>query len=145
TERYDPARDVSLPETFSAKDVSGKQRCRDGLLDEMRLEKPAPGMLLGAVGRFSAQKGWDVLADSIDDLVKEGASLALLGDGDRRIASALEAAARRYPGRVALRVAFDDALSRRIYAGTDGVLVPSRFEPCGLVQLIAQRYGAVPI
>lgn len=145
TERYDPARDSALPETFSARDMRGKRRCRDALLDEMRLERPPPGLLLGAVGRFSEQKGWDVLARSIDDLVAQGASLVLLGDGDRHIAGALGAAARRYPGRVALRVAFDDALSRRIYAGVDGVLVPSRFEPCGLVQLIAQRYGAVPV
>ncbi len=145
TERYDPARDVALPERFSARDMSGKRRCRSALLDEMRLEGPPPGLLLGAVGRFSEQKGWDVLAASVDGLVQQGASLVLLGDGDRRIAASLEAAARRYPGRVALRVAFDDALSRRIYAGVDGVLVPSRFEPCGLVQLIAQRYGAVPV
>lgn len=145
TERFDPRRDKAIAAPFSAEDMAGKQRCRDAVLDEMRLGPPAPGLLLGAVGRFSQQKGWDVLAASVDALIEEGCSLALLGDGEPHIAEALHAAAERHPGRVALRIAFDDALSRRIYAGVDGVLIPSRFEPCGLVQLIAQRYGAIPV
>jgi starch synthase len=104
-----------------------------------------PGRLCGAIGRFADQKGWDVLADAADALVAGGASLALLGSGDAAIATRLQGAALRHPGRIALRTGFDDALARRIYAGADAMLIPSRFEPCGLVQMIAQRYGTVPV
>jgi starch synthase len=145
TERFDPRTDEAIAAPFSPADMSGKRRCRDALLDELRFLPNSQGLLLGAVGRFSSQKGWDVLASSIDGLVEEGVSLALLGDGEPHIARVLEEAAERHPGRVALRIAFDDGLSRRFYAGVDGMLVPSRFEPCGLVQLIAQRYGAIPV
>lgn len=145
TERYDPAADLALPARFSAVEPRGKARCRAALLDELGLDAPPPGLLLGAVGRFAAQKGWDVLAHSLPHLIELGASVALLGDGDPAIAKELEEDARSAERRVALRIGFDDGLARRIYAGVDAVLVPSRFEPCGLVQQIAQRYGAVPV
>jgi starch synthase len=85
------------------------------------------------------------LAEAVDALVASGASLALLGSGSPAIAATLELAVARHPGRVALRTGFDDAFARRLYAGADAMLIPSRFEPCGLVQMIAQRYGAVPV
>ncbi|MFZ9889823.1 MAG: glycogen synthase, partial [Myxococcota bacterium] len=145
TARYDPAGDIALAATFGAHDFAGKVQCRDALLRELALDPEPGGLLLGAVGRFSRQKGWDVLADSLDALVQRGHRVALLGDGDVDIARRLTDAARRHPRQVAVRVAFDETLSRRIYAGVDVMLVPSRFEPCGLVQLIAQRYGALPV
>ena len=145
TRRFDPAVDAALAEPFSAEKPEGKARCRAALLTELRLRPTPAGRLCVAIGRFATQKGWDVLADAVDTLVAGGASLALLGSGDPRIAVRLQAAAARHPGRVAVRTGFDDALSRRLYAGADAVLVPSRFEPCGLVQMIAQRYGAVPV
>lgn len=144
-ERYDPGSDPALSRPFSKDQPEGKAACRTAVLDELRLVAPAPGLFLGAVGRFATQKGWDVLQESLPGLVEHGASVALLGEGDPAIRARLEASAARYPDRVSLTVGFDDALARRIYAGADAILVPSRFEPCGLVQQIAQRYGAVPI
>jgi starch synthase len=144
-ERFDPATDKALPERFSAAAPSGKRTCRERLLTELGLGKTEPGRFLVGVGRLTAQKGWDVLAAALPGLVASGASLALLGDGERAIADSLLAAARRFPGRVHASVSYDERAARRLYAAADAVLVPSRFEPCGLVQLTAQRYGALPV
>lgn len=145
TQRHDPASDVALPARFSAEYPKPKGVCRKALLDATGLAAPEPGRLLAAVGRLAAQKGWDVLVAALPKLVEAGASLVLLGDGDPAIAAQLREAATRWPTRVHVAIGWDDAFARRTYAGTDCVLAPSRFEPCGLVQLLAQRYGALPI
>lgn len=145
SERFDPAHDAAIPARFSAEAPAGKAACREDLLRALGLAATPPGRLVGAIGRLALQKGWDVLADAADFLVAGGASLVLLGDGDPVIEARLAAASERAPKRIAFRTGFDDALARRIYAGCDAIIVPSRFEPCGLVQLIAQRYGAVPV
>lgn len=144
-ERHDPATDPALPARYDAQYPKPKGACRQALLGALGLAAPGPGRLLAAIGRLAEQKGWDVLADAIPLLVEQGASLALLGDGDPALAERLRAAARRWPDRVAVAIGWDESLARRIYAGADCVLVPSRFEPCGLVQLVAQRYGTLPI
>ncbi|HVP28799.1 MAG TPA: glycogen/starch synthase [Myxococcota bacterium] len=144
-ERFDPARDDALPARYDAEKPEGKAACRRLVLAELGLAEPAPGRFLVAIGRLAAQKGWDVLADAVDGLVERGAALALLGDGEPALAARLRAAAARHPHHVVLRTGFDDALARRLYGGGDAVLVPSRFEPCGLVQRIAQRYGTLPV
>jgi starch synthase len=143
--RFDPRTDAALPARFHAGRSTGRKTCRSALLTELDLDPPDPGRLCAAVGRFAHQKGWDVLADAIETLVARGASVALLGSGDADIAARLRALAGRHPRRVSLRLGWDDGLARRLYAGADCVLVPSRFEPCGLVQLLAQRYGALPV
>lgn len=145
TDRYDPARDEALAATFGRRDLAGRGLCREAVRTELGLEPTAPGHLLAAIGRFAVQKGWDVLAGALDALVSRGFAVALLGNGDASIAAGMRATARRWPGRVAVVVGWDDALARRLYAGADALLVPSRFEPCGLVQLYAQRYGALPV
>jgi starch synthase len=142
---YDPANDAALPARFSAEYPKPKSVCRSALLEATQLDAPEPGRLLVAVGRLAVQKGWDVLATALPRLVEDGASLVLLGDGDPAIAAQLRAAATRWPKRVHTTIGWDDALARRCYAGADCLLAPSRFEPCGLVQLLAQRYGALPI
>lgn len=145
TARFDPSNDGSLSSSFSARDPAGKHACRAGLLREVGLATPAPGRFVAAVGRLAAQKGWDVLIDAIDGLLTQGCSLALLGDGDATLAHALHEKARAHPDRIWFHAGFNEPLSRRVYAGADVVLLPSRFEPCGLAQLIAQRYGAIPV
>jgi len=145
TDRYDPARDPALPAPFSRRDLAGRERCREALRAELGLEATAPGRLLAAVGRLAAQKGWDVLIEALGSLVERGFAVALLGEGEVSLANALRTAARRWPARVAFVSGWNDALARRMYAGADALLLPSRFEPCGLVQLLAQRYGALPI
>jgi starch synthase len=159
--RSDPAHDDALAVPFDAKHPGARSASRAALAAELELDvpphppqttrakgraKPAPrGLLLGAIGRLAVQKGWDVLADAIPMLVERGACIALVGDGDAALAERLAGLATRFPGRVAFARGWNDALARRVYAGSDAILVPSRFEPCGLVQLLAQRYGALPV
>lgn len=145
TTLHDPATDASLPARYSAEYPKPKGRCRKALLDATGLDAPQPGRLLAAVGRLAAQKGWDVLVAVLPKLVEDGASLVLLGDGDPAFAEQLREAATRWPKRVHVTIGWDDALARHIYAGADCLLAPSRFEPCGLVQLLGQRYGTLPI
>jgi len=145
TLRFDPATDSALAAPFDRDDPAGKQACRSALLEELGLDAPAHGRLLAAVGRFATQKGWDVLADAVEPLIERGATLALLGDGDPAIAAQLRDLAERHPRKVGLFVGWDEAFARRLYAGADCTLIPSRFEPCGLVQLLSQRYGALPV
>ena len=145
TQRHDPMTDASLAARYGPEYPKPKGVCRSALLAATGLDAPAPGRLLAAVGRLAAQKGWDVLVAALPKLVEGGASLALLGDGDPGLALQLREAATQWPKRVHVTIGWDDALARRIYAGADCVLAPSRFEPCGLVQLLGQRYGTLPI
>ena len=143
--RFDPQNDIALPAAFSAEDLAGKDVCRLQLLRESGLEAPPAGLLCAAIGRLAGQKGWDIIVNSIEPLLARGASLVFLGDGAPWIAEALIDAGCRHPRRVRFSSTYDEAFARRIYGGADVMLVPSRFEPCGLVQLIAQRYGTVPV
>lgn len=145
TQRFDPSTDTALQSTFDERSRGGKDLCRAALLEELGLDAPTPGLLVAAIGRLAQQKGWDVILGSLENMLAHGATCVFLGDGAPWIARGLEDKMRAHPRRVFFRAGFDDALARRIYAGSDAVLVPSRFEPCGLVQLIAQRYGSVPI
>lgn len=144
-DRYDPATDPALPARFGAHYPKPKGVCRKALVEATGLDDPPPGRLLAAIGRLAGQKGWDVLCDALPALVAGGASLVLIGDGDPALAARLRGAAARWPGRVHAVIGWDERLARRTYAGADAVLVPSRYEPCGLVQRLAQRYGAVPV
>ena len=143
--RFDPATDSALPAQYNADDLSGKLTCRRKLLERCGLDAPPAGLLCAAIGRLAAQKGWDIIVRSLDALLDKGASFVALGDGSKWIADALADKAAQHPKRVFFKSAYDDGLARQIYAGADVMLVPSRFEPCGLVQLIAQRYGTVPV
>lgn len=143
--RFDPANDPALSAPFDARRPGGKRICRQAVSQELGLDEALPGRFCVAIGRFAAQKGWDVLADALDRLVDQGCVVGLLGDGNPTLAALVQAGAARHPGRVTLRTGYDEGLARRLYAGADCVLIPSRFEPCGLVQRIAQRYGAVPV
>ncbi|MCE6949431.1 glycosyltransferase, partial [Cereibacter sphaeroides] len=108
--------------------------------------KPEPGALLyGVISRLSWQKGLDLLLEALPQLIAGGAQLALLGSGDSELEQAYAAAARKYPGQVGAVIGYVEALAHQIPAGADALLVPSRFEPCGLTQLCALRYGAVPV
>jgi starch synthase len=144
-ERHDPATDAALPARYGPEYPKPKAVCREALVAELGLAPPPPGRLLAAIGRLAEQKGWDVLADAIPALVERGFSLVALGDGDPDLALRLRAAARAHPRRVHASIGWDEPRARRLYAGADAVLIPSRFEPCGLVQRIAQRYGTLPV
>lgn len=144
-ERFDPRTDPRLAQRYGTDDLrAGKAANKRALCNEFGLvHEDAP--LFASVSRLTDQKGIDILIDAIPALVDRGANVVLVGTGDRRLEDALHYASKRFPGHVGARVAFDAALAGRINAACDFFVVPSRFEPCGLTQLYAMRYGAVPV
>lgn len=145
TAEWDPARDQHLEARFDAGDPSPRAVNRAALCRAFGLEAPERAPVFGFVGRFTWQKGVDLILDALPALLGTGGVLALLGSGEAGIEVHAAEAARRHAGRVGLATGFDERLARLIHGGADCVLVPSRFEPCGLTQLCALRYGAVPI
>ncbi|MCV2863774.1 glycogen synthase GlgA [Defluviimonas sp. WL0075] len=129
---------------YSTRSLKGKAVNRQRLLDEFGLEA-VEGPLAIVVSRLTDQKGIDLLAGALDGFVQAGGGLALLGAGDPGLEGAMQAAAGRWPGRVGVRIGYDEALAHRMFAGGDAVLVPSRFEPCGLTQMYGLRYGTIPV
>jgi starch synthase len=143
---WNPATDSNLVARFDAEDASNKARCKGALQKELGLPLDADIPLVANVGRIVEQKGTDLVADLIPKLARgSDAQIVVAGDGDASLIARLEAALTRAPGRGVFVRAASEQLVHRIFAGADIVLVPSRFEPCGLVQLYAQRYGALPV
>ncbi|WP_456383096.1 glycogen synthase [Hydrogenimonas sp.] len=143
TTLYDPAGDPALPLRYDAKDPTNKKACKHLFLDEIgatRSEWP----LFVFIGRFVEQKGVDWIVEAVDVLGRMALNLAILGEGDPKYHVALEAAAERYDN-LHVRFGYDESLSHRMYAAADFLLMPSRFEPCGLNQMIAMRYGTIPV
>ena len=135
-----------VQQMFFVKDVRGKTRCKKSLIHEMELDSSlAEKPLLGMISRLDAQKGLDLLVQVLDDILSQEIGLVVLGSGDERIQEAIENAAKRYPGKVGLKIGFDEPLAHRIMAGVDIFLIPSRYEPCGLTQMYALKYGTVPV
>lgn len=144
THGFDPATDAALVARYGPDTLVGARALdKAALTREVDLEPGLP--LFATVSRLTRQKGVDLLADAAPSLVARGGALLVVGQGDREQVDALAALACRFPRRVAFVHAFDEALARRVYAGADFFLVPSRFEPCGLTQLYAMRYGAIPV
>lgn len=141
---WNPARDQLLAARFDVVHPEGKQACRAALAAELGLAD-GTGPMAGFVGRLVEQKGAEVLLPLLDGLLRDGLRVAFLATGEARWRTALTAAAARHPGRLAFVDRFDEALAHRVYAGCDLFLMPSRFEPCGLAQMYALRYGAVPV
>ncbi|HPR21062.1 MAG TPA: glycogen synthase GlgA [Candidatus Sabulitectum sp.] len=144
TKLWDPATDRKIPARFSSGNMSGRKVCRQHLEREAGFS-PHGGMILGMVSRLTTQKGIDMILDSLGHMRDLGIRLVVLGTGEPWAETALMEAAGENPGSVFVRIAFDDPMARRIFAGSDGFLMPSRFEPCGLGQMMAMRYGSVPL
>lgn len=140
-EVWDPATDAALPARYSQTDRTGKAANRRALLTELGFDPDDDGPVLGMIGRLDPQKGFDLLAGAARQLILEGARIVTLGSGDPKLVRDLRALAAKRPDAVAVSDKFDRALARRIYAGSDLYLMPSRFEPCGQGQMIALRYG----
>lgn len=145
TEVWDPAADPLIAVRYTPKDLSARATDKLALQQRLGLAPDAKAPLFGVISRLSWQKGLDLLMQAIPALSAEGAQFALLGSGDAALEAGLIAAMRRHPDRVGCEFAYDEALAHQIQAGADAVVVPSRFEPCGLTQLCALRYGAVPV
>lgn len=141
---WNPASDRHLAANFDVRSLARRTANKRALEAEFGLE-PGDGPLFVVISRLTWQKGMDVLVEVLDHLVGIGGRLALLGSGDAELVAALQAGAARHPGRVAVRIGYDEALSHRMQAGGDAILVPSRFEPCGLTQLYGLAYGCVPV
>jgi starch synthase len=138
---WDPATDAALPAHYSRGNLAGKAECRRALLTEIGFDPDDPSTVLGMIGRLDPQKGFDLLAGAVPGLVKAGARIVVLGTGDAKLVHDLKVLAEKHPTSVAVIEAFDRGLARRIYAGADLYVMPSRFEPCGQGQMIAMRYG----
>lgn len=144
-EVWNPATDRELLATYSGADLAGKAVCKAALQAELGLQTDADVPLFCVVSRLTSQKGLDIMLGALPVLLTRGGQLALQGEGDPALEAAFSAAAQANPGRVAVRIGYDEALAHRLIAGADAILVPSRFEPCGLTQLYGLRYGTVPI
>lgn len=142
---WDPAADAGLAARYTAADLAGKQRNKAALRAEMGLEARTAAPLFGVVSRLTAQKGLDLVLAALPALLRLGAQLVVQGSGDPVLEAAFSQAAHANPGQVALRIGYDEALAHRVIAGADAILMPSRFEPCGLTQLYGLRYGTLPL
>lgn len=141
---WNPANDPLIARPFTARSLSGRLVNRRALEKRFGLDRDGSPLFM-VVSRLTWQKGMDVLVDALDDLVEMGAKLAVLGSGDHPLEGAFLAAADRHRGRIAVQIGYDEPLSHLMQAGADAILIPSRFEPCGLTQLYALRYGCVPV
>lgn len=144
--QWSPETDELLPATFSADDLAGKQATRVALAGGLGLEAGEETPIVGLVTRLAEQKGIDLVVDALPELLRTRSFVcAVLGSGDARYALALRSLMQRFPGRVVHVDAHDEPLAHRIYGGSDLLLVPSLYEPCGLTQMYAMRYGTVPV
>ncbi|MBN2031866.1 MAG: glycogen synthase GlgA [Deltaproteobacteria bacterium] len=143
---WSPEKDPELPYPYDLSNLREKARNKKALLNELRLAEALENKpLFGMISRLSAQKGCDLLVKVMDELVHLGAGVVILGAGEQEYQSLLEKAAGNRPDRVAIRIGFNESLAHRIIAGADMLLMPSRYEPCGLTQMYALRYGTVPV
>lgn len=145
TNGFDPTTDPRIAQNFTVEDRSGKAVCKARLQEELGLEVRDDRPLMVMVTRLTRQKGMDLVTYALDRILSGGVQVAVLGTGDTEYENALRYFEGKYPGTMAARIQFDPALSQRMYAGADLFLMPSLFEPCGLSQMIAMRYGTLPI
>lgn len=142
---FDPATDKRIAANYTVEDRSGKAVCKAKLQEELGLEVRDDRPLMVMVTRLTRQKGMDLVMYALDRILAGGVQVAVLGTGDRDYEDGLRYFQDKYPGTMAARIEFDSALSQRMYAAADMFLMPSKFEPCGLSQIIAMRYGTLPI
>jgi starch synthase len=144
TEVWNPAADKAVAATYTAKTL-GRRRANKRAVEQRFGLEEGDGILHAVVSRLTWQKGMDIFVETLDQLVASGARLALVGTGEQALEDGVRAAAYRHPGRIAAIIGYDEGLSHLLQAGADTILVPSRFEPCGLTQLYGLRYGCVPV
>ena len=142
---WNPETDKFIAKNYSINNLQDKYKCKEGLqkICNLPLKKDVP--LFGIVSRLAEQKGFDILAEGIEKICKMDLQLVILGTGDLKYHILLEGMVKKYPKVISLHLKFDDALAHKIYAGSDIFLMPSKYEPCGLGQLISLRYGTIPL
>jgi starch synthase len=145
-DRWNPVTDEYIPAHYSARDLAGKQICKAALLDEMALPpKAIERPLIGIISRFTSQKGFDLIAEAARELFRDDIYLAALGNGEPMWEDLFRTLQEEFPGRISVKLGYDEPLAHRIEAGADMFLMPSRYEPCGLNQMYSLRYGTVPV
>jgi starch synthase len=142
---WDPAADAALAQRYSAAQAQGKAACKAQLQVQFGLEQQPAAPLLGLVSRLTSQKGLDLVLSALPDILRMGAQLVVQGTGEPALEAAFRMAASAHPGRVGLLLGYDETGAHRLIAGADMIMVPSRFEPCGLTQMYGLRYGSVPV
>jgi starch synthase len=143
---WDPSRDAHLVARYDQKDLSGKRACKKDLLKEFRLSPSLEKVpLLGMISRLADQKGFDLLAEILEELFTLDVGFVLLGTGEQKYHDLFQQVARKYPQKAGIRIAYDDRLAHKIEAGADFFLMPSKYEPCGLNQIYSLKYGTIPI
>ena len=145
TDFYNPETDRSIAANFSANNITGKRTCKKALRDYFSLDVKLTTPIIAMVSRMTKQKGFDLILYALEELLQEDIAFVILGAGDREYEVFFNYIASKYPGKSGVFIGYDEELSHRIYAGADFFLMPSEFEPCGIAQMIAQRYGALPI
>jgi len=142
---WNPATDPVLEHNYTAGNLKGKAVCKATLQTGLELEENPNALLFGVVSRLTSQKGLDLVLNALPDIIRAGGQLVLLGSGDADMEARFRQAEAENPGAVAVQIGYDEGFSHRIIAGADVILVPSRFEPCGLTQLYGLRYGTLPL
>jgi starch synthase len=142
---WNPADDFRIAAAYTGRTIQGRAWNKAALQNQLGLDPNPEALTFGVVSRLSPQKGLDLLLEALPALLRVGAQLALLGSGDADLERAFRSAQLAHPGRIACTIGYDETLAHLMQAGADALLIPSRFEPCGLTQLCALRYGAVPV
>ncbi len=145
-EEWDPATDKLLAANYTPADLTGKEACKQDLLEKMGVQTPVlQRPVIGIVSRFASQKGFDLIAAIAEQLASLDLYIVALGTGDPAYEELFRTMAAKYPEKFLVKIAYDNALAHQIEAGSDMFLMPSRYEPCGLNQIYSLKYGAVPI
>jgi starch synthase len=142
---WNPATDTIINKTYSAHSMSGKLLCKTSLQKQLGLNVQDEAPLFVVVSRLAEQKGLSLILDELSNLIKLGGQLVLLGSGDQKLEEAFRALAKKYPKSISVKIGYDEAYAHQLIAGSDVILVPSRYEPCGLTQLYGMTYGTLPI
>jgi starch synthase len=142
---WNPETDSHLDANYNETDLSGKRKCKEELIEIFKLEGPPETPVIGMISRLADQKGFDILADAVDELSKMELFLVLLGRGEERYEKQFSELGKKYKSRFGVKIGFDNVLAHKIEAGSDMFLMPSRYEPCGLNQLYSLKYGTIPV
>jgi starch synthase len=142
---WNPKTDPNIAANYDVKDLSGKQRCKEELIKIFKSQGSIKTPVIGMISRLAEQKGFDILADAMEVLMKMDLRLVILGTGDAKYERQYAKLREKYAGRLGVKVDFDNTLAHKIEAGSDMFLMPSKYEPCGLNQMYSLKYGTIPI
>ncbi len=142
---WNPKTDPHIAAPYDRKNFSGKKKCKDELMEIYDLKGSQESPIIGIISRLADQKGFDILAAAMSELMKMDVSVVILGTGDDKYEKQYSTMGKKYPGRLGVKIAFDNVLAHKIEAGSDMFLMPSKYEPCGLNQMYSLKYGTIPI